>query len=261
VIQVAVQHLSKETKVRKFLMVLVLGGILFAIGSAMAADVAAPRTVSVTGESEIRVVPDEVVITLGIVVASKEIMEVKKLSDKRMKELLTITAAAGIPSRDVQTDFLNIDRDFTTDSNGRRTFVGYVQRTTVEIFLRDLGKFEALLTAVLQAGIEHVHGIDFRTSELRQHRDQARSLAIKAAKEKATALAGELGEKIGKPHSIQEVQNYLFSTYRNWWGRSYQPMSQNVSQAVSANTASQSNALAPGSLSIRASVNVSFELQ
>ena len=43
-----------------------------------------------------------------------------------------------------------------------------------------------------------------RTSKLRQYRDQARIQAVKAAKEKALALAGELGAKVGKAHSMTE---------------------------------------------------------
>jgi Protein of unknown function (DUF541) len=55
----------------------------------------------------------------------------------------------------------------------------------------------------------HVYGIEFRTCGLRKHRDAARGLAIQAAREKAIALAGELGQEVGRPIDIREE-------YKGW---------------------------------------------
>ena len=43
------------------------------------------------------------------------------------------------------------------------------------------------LAAALKAGVNQVNNVEFYTSELRKYRDQARELAMKAAKEKAQA--------------------------------------------------------------------------
>jgi len=53
-------------------------------------------------------------------------------------------------------------------------FIGYFVRKNISITLKDVSKFEQLLSNVLQAGVNYVHGIDFRTTELRKHRDEAR---------------------------------------------------------------------------------------
>ena len=53
-----------------------------------------------------------------------------------------------------------------------------------------------------------MQAVRLRTSQLRKYRDEARAKAIRAAKEKAVALAGELGVKIGRPHSISEGYQY-----------------------------------------------------
>ena len=58
------------------------------------------------------------------------------------------------------------------------------------ITLGDVSRFEDLLSDTLLAGANHVHNVEFRTTELRQHRDAARALAIQAAREKAEALTG-----------------------------------------------------------------------
>jgi len=129
------------------------------------------------------------------------------------------------------------------------------------ITLRDLSKFEELLSQSLTAGVNYVQGIEFRTTELRKHRDQARTLAIQAAKEKATALAGELGQKIGEPQTIQEDQSGWWSGYSAWWGSRWGgSMSQYVIQEMSGTDWSGRSGIAPGQIDVTARVTVSFEL-
>ena len=112
-------------------------------------------------------------------------------------------------------------------------------------------------------GVNYVHGIDFRTSELRKHRDTARAMAIQAAKEKADALASELGVKRGKVYSITE--NY----WGGWWSwsgsywrsRGGGGMQQNVAQNAGGASEATEGALSVGQISVSATVNVSFLIE
>ncbi|MCK5634348.1 MAG: SIMPL domain-containing protein, partial [Anaerolineales bacterium] len=118
-----------------------------------------------------------------------------------------------------------------------------------------------LLTAVTEAGATNVHGIDFRTSELRKYRDQARALAVQAASEKAEAMAGELSISVGTPKSINEDHVGWWSWYGyGWWGSRYAGMSQNVVQNASGPSSDFEGAFAPGQISVNARVTVTFEL-
>jgi hypothetical protein len=60
------------------------------------------------------------------------------------------------------------------------------------------GKAGDLLGVRTTPRTTNVQGIQFRTSELREFRDQARALATGAAREKAEAMAAELGMEIGR---------------------------------------------------------------
>ena len=88
--------------------------------------------------------------------------------------------------------------------------VGYTASQTIAITLKDLSEYEDLLTDLLDAGVEYVHGVNFETSELRKHRDEAREMAVEAAKEKATALADQLGQSLGEPAEIVENPQLLW---------------------------------------------------
>jgi uncharacterized protein YggE len=174
---------------------------------------------------------------------------------------LALAADYGIAPEHVQTDYVGIEPRYRNGYYEERDFIGYFVHKTFVITLRDLARFEDLLAGALDAGINYVHGIEFRTTELRQHRDEARALAIRAAQEKAVALAGELGQQVGEPTAIQEVQSGWWSGYNAWWGSRWGGgMTQNVIQEAGGASVLADSSVAPGQISVNARVSVSFEL-
>ena len=227
-----------------------------------AAEDAASSGITVEGEASVKVVPDEVLITLGIESSGRDLQKVRNLNDARMQQVRAAALASGVAEQDIRTDFIHLAPNYENrEGDGKRVLVDYTQQTTVLITLRDVAKFEGLMGGLLRAGVEYIHGVDFQTSELRKYRDQARQLAMKAAREKAVALAGAFEQKIGKAKSIQEGRGGWWSSYGRWWGHSgFGQMAQNV--AVQApGGASPDGALAPGLLNVTASVTVTFELE
>jgi uncharacterized protein YggE len=166
----------------------------------------------------------------------------------------------------VQTDYVEIHPQFNPDRRVQQlTPEFYLVQRTIGVRLRKVPQFDRVLQGVLKSGANCVHGIEFRTTELRKHRDSARQQAIMAAREKAIALATELGAKVGKPLSINE------NTYGGSWGWSGSSWGgrggayganamQNVSQNVAVAPEADSN-LSVGQISVTATVNVSFELE
>ena len=219
-----------------------------------------PRVITVTGDAEVRVVPDEVVLTLGVETWDKDLHVAKSQNDTIVNKVLDVTADHDIDPQHVQTDYVDIEPRYRHGTYDERDFIGFFVRKTIVITLRDLSKFEDLLTGTLAVGVNYVHGIQFRTTQLRTHRDQARALAIKAAREKAIALAKELGQEVGEPRTIREDQSGWWCGYGAYWGSRWGGnMAQNVIQEVGG-TSSLAGTLAPGQISVQARVTVSFEL-
>jgi uncharacterized protein YggE len=106
-----------------------------------------------------------------------------------------------------------------------------------------------LLSDVLKAGVTRLSNVEFRNSKIRQHRDQARAMAIRAAQEKAKLLAGEIGQSIGPAYSITEAGE-----------NRYDNVSQNVAGTAGRAAEESEGAIAPGSISVTAQVTVSFRL-
>lgn len=219
------------------------------------------RTISVSGEAEVRVVPDTVQLSVGVVAYDKVLGKAKALNDDRVKKTMAALTAQGLEAKNVQTDHLSVEPRRENSSYGRGysdTPDGYEVRRTLVVTLKDLKKFEAVVSAVLEAGAHELSGLSFLTSELRKHRDTARALALKAAKEKAAAMASELGLKATKARSISEG-----SSGWAYWSPSGRGggMSQNVMQNLGGGSEPSGEGFAPGLISVKASVNVVFELE
>ena len=226
----------------------------------LAAQGPASRTISVNGTAEIRVPPNEVILTVGVETDSTEIARARAENDRRVKAISEAAREQGVAAEHVKTEFLDIQPRYR-DEYTRREFLGYFARRSLVITLRDVSKFEPLLSSVLSAGANYVHGIDFRTTDLRKHRDQARALALVAAREKAEAMAEALKVNLGTPMSIQEGYSGWWSPYSSWWGsRNSGWTAQNVVQGGGGNPAASEDALVPGQISVSANVSVTFEL-
>jgi uncharacterized protein YggE len=140
--------------------------------------------------------------------------------------------------------------------------VTFVVRKSIEVKLTDTGSFEGLLTGLLTNGVNNVHGIEFRTSQLRKHRDTARAMAIRAAREKASALASELGVKCGKVYNINANDWGGWSASGGYWGGRYGGgMYQNAVQNVGGSVETDDSTLSVGQISVSATVNVSFLIE
>ncbi len=223
---------------------------------------AEPRLIHVTGDAEVRVAPDEVLLTIGIETQSRKLNEAKDENDARVQRVLDLADDYDIERRHIQNSYISIYPRYDS-SYDKRVLVEYSVRRNLVITLKDLSKFEDLLTDLLEADVNYVHGIDFRTSELRKYRDEARARAIVAAREKAVALAAELGQEIGEPYEIREEQSNWWSGYSYWWGGSWgsSAMAQNVIQDVGGGFEGGDGDVAPGQIKVNARVAVSFALR
>jgi uncharacterized protein len=205
-----------------------------------------PRVITVVGEAEIKVTPDEALLTLGVETLGKDLEATKKQNDTAIAKALESIVKNGVKREDVKTDFINIEPQYQ-ETQGRRTLSGFLVRRTLAVIVRDFAKLSTVLTDALKAGVNVVYGLQFQTSKLLEYRQQARSLAVKAAKQKAEALAGELGQRVGDPLNITET------------GSGAQPYQVNT-RALAQEAVPSSETFTPGQISVTASVTISFEL-
>lgn len=218
--------------------------------------------ITVTGTSEVLVPPDEVVFSLDVTKVSKDLQIAKHSSDETIGKVLELARRFSVAPKNVKTDYISVEMKYETirdpkvriydedgDETGKKIFKGYEVSTTVTIKLVDISKVEEFFTEALKTGITEVNSVKFETSKLRENKDKARDMAMKAAREKASAMAASIGQSIGKAVRIIEASAESQNNY---------------SMAnISNNTSSFSESVAtfaPGAIKVEAQVTVSFVL-
>ncbi len=250
-------------KIKLYALYLMLMIAIQPVAAALSFDQATPA-ITVSGEAVVMVEPDEILVAFGIETWNEEILQAKSLNQEILGKALESIRGLGVPGERVRTEQIQIQPQYS-DRGANRRIEGYFVRNSFTVTLSDPLRLEALMTGALQAGVNHLHGVDFRTSELKKHREKARELALQAAREKAVKMTGALGQSIGPVLRINEGFNGAhwthFSGWSNWrYGRS-QLLSQNVIQNAPGESGSSLDSAALGKISVSASVNVVFALE
>lgn len=130
------------------------------------------------------------------------------------------------------------------------------------VVLKDVERFDDILAATLDAGVNVIHGLSFQNTQLRRHRDKARELALISAREKAVAMSKTLGVNIDKVLHIRENHNNWSYGHSSWWGGAsrWSRQTQNTVQNLGGGESGSDN-IALGQVSISASVSVEFGLK
>ena len=218
-------------------------------------------TLNVTGDAALLVVPDRVRLFLGVETRNKNLLTAKAENDVGVRRVIEAARGLNVAAGDIQTDYVQVDMSY--DSHDGTIVDHYRVTKDVQILLKNVEQFEELLSRILLAGANHVHDVEFSSSELRKHRDAARALAVKAAQEKANDLAEAAGLRVvGAPYAVSAYSYGGGSSYGRGRSRGY-GQSQNVVQNVGSGSdgIGADGTVALGKISISASVSMVFQLQ
>lgn len=173
-------------------------------------------SITVTGEAIVRATPDRILINLGIETWDASLAAAKKKNNEILALTVKALRASGVEDKYIQTDNLSIEPRWN-DEHRKESFIGYFVRNGLQVTVGDAGSVETVVTRVLEAGVTHVHGIEFQTAAYKTYREQARELALEAAREKAVKMAGALDESIGRPIRIEERTSGPSSWFWSGW--------------------------------------------
>ena len=212
----------------------------------------------VQGEAMVQVIPDEIVLQLGVVNENKTVQPAKAANDNTIAALINYCKTIGMESKFIQTDFMEI-RPIYKDLQ----LIKYRVEQGIAITLRDIDQYESLLAKALELGCNRVHNIQFRTTKFRELKDKARRMAIQAAKEKASLLCEETGIICGKIVNVSEqVHHYYPFAYRNAYNQQYANAVQNVAQySINGYEADSGSSFSAGKIGIRSTINLVYSVQ
>ncbi|MGH9753452.1 MAG: SIMPL domain-containing protein [Blastocatellia bacterium] len=228
---------------------LTLAAICFSI-AANAQTPSQQPLITVIGNAEVKVAPDEAIFELEVETLDKDLQKAKLLNDETVKKLLSVVTPLVTDQRMIQTGYISLSPKYDFTKDDKRIFLGYEIKRDVSITLRDLARFDNFLAEIVKAGVTRVKDVELRTTQIRQHKDKARAMAVKAAQEKATAMAAEIGQAIGKAVAITEHGEGGF------------PMAtRNAMTTVQGSLSDADSLFVPGLITVKASISASFELK
>lgn len=215
--------------------------------------------ITVSGEAVVNVKPDKVVIKCEIETVDKNILIAKQKNTDIFTKTIAAIKALGIEEKDIQTDHLSSGPKYKNNDRDE-VFIGYSVENTFAVTLTDTDKKEALINKLFETGVKDINGIDFQTTEFKKYREEARTLALQAAKEKAEKMAAVLGQSVGEPISI--VENAT-----SGWGYLNRALNSQMAYNDDPNPPSRtgsgdaSDTIVLGTIPVRGSVTVTFELR
>lgn len=203
--------------------------------------------INVSGEGKIMVMPDQAVVTIGVVNTGADAAEVKKKNDETVAAVVKYLKSIKMPESDYQTQRVNLHRNY--DYTKKK--YSYVASQTMSITLKDITKYDGMMMGLMDAGINDIQGVEFKTSKLSQYESEARVKAIENARQKANDYAGALGVKVGTPLLVTDNSQPFYPV----------PMRTMMYKDAMAESAAPEQTLAIGEITITANVNVSYSIQ
>lgn len=231
---------------------------------AMAQELRAIRSITVSGQAERLVVPDEAHITVNLNAQDKDMAKARAAHQQKLTKLLDIVKKAGIDEKKVRSQSSNIQPiyDYRNDGKGnsQRIFLGYRAQTNLDITVGDTAKLGGLMDSISSAGFEqgantewgNLLSVYYTISKPDEVRDALLADAITNAKTKAERMADAAGAELGKVYQLNENGTPQF-----------QPVMLRAAAPMMAKAESAMADAAPpaGEQKIESSVTVTFELK
>lgn len=230
------------------------------------------RTISVSGQANKKLVPDEAHLRVNLNSMKLKMAEAKSDHDDKLRALLEITKSEGVEERKVRTESSNVQPIYEyvnmpvtammPNPQPKREFRGYRVQTLLDITVVDTSKVGALMEKITEAGFEkdantewgNLLELNYQVSEPEKKRDELLAEAIAAARTKAERMANAAGSRVVGVQSINEGH---VSPYNPM------PMMMMAKGAMMAEASADAAPVAPpsGEQNLQASVSVVFELK
>ena len=210
------------------------------------------RSISVSGTAEVKIAPDQITWRISLTDTDKNLLEAKKSNDEKVKSVVALRDKLGIGQGDLETGQVNVNREYTRNQHGQRgDFKHFAVTRSVTIRQRDLKRIDEFLDTLVSSAEMEV-GFSFESSRMYEVRAETRLKALRAAKDKAAAMAKVVGAKLGPVLTINE-----HSQRSSWRDETSNLGFVESTPAVDLAT----EKFVPGAISVQVTVYATFELE
>ncbi|AME03162.1 SIMPL domain-containing protein [Selenomonas sp. oral taxon 136] len=222
------------------------------MGAASAAETTAPTpaTITIGGTGTAYVAPDTAEITVGVVTEEADAARTHAENAAQTARVHNAVRALGVADRDIQTVHYDFSQRYDMRDGSRSEVIGYTAQNSVVITVRDLNNVGKIIDVALANGANRIDSLNFTASDTSAAKNEALTDAVRGAKEKAQAVASALGVRLVR------IANVYADTQADM------PRNENYMPMMMAKGASAAaTPIAPGELSVAATVNVTYVVE
>jgi uncharacterized protein YggE len=161
------------------------------------------RSINVTGEGQVFLVPDVAYVYIGVHSQSENVSKALSDNNEQAKAVSDALKNLGVEEKDIQTTSFNIyPQQQYEPGTGNVTGTIYMVDNVVYVTVRDLKQLGELLDGVVRSGANSINSINFDVVDKETAMSKARELAIEDARKQAEELAKASGVTLGDVQSI-----------------------------------------------------------
>lgn len=203
----------------------------------------------VVATGEVTRVPDLARISAGVVSQAPTAVAALSANSTQMTRVLAALRRSGIAERDIQTGSVSLSPSYRYAENQPPVLTGYQASNQVTIRFREIARAGAILDTLVREGANQIAGPSLEVERPGPALDEARVLALRAARARADIYAGAAGLRVARILSITEN------------GGDYRPQPPQPIAMMQRGMADMETKIVPGEQALAVSVSVSFELR
>jgi uncharacterized protein YggE len=177
-------------------------------------ELASTPVVTVRIGETLKVPPDEATITVTSQSRAPTATAALEANKVKTDKMVATIRASGIPAKDVQTQGVNLNPDYsyeTVNGRGSQRLIGYLASNTIQVKTREIDRLSALLDRVTAAGADQIYGPNFGIADPLPLRREARKRAMVRGESEAMEYAVNAGFARVQLLSVEESVSYRSS--------------------------------------------------
>ena len=193
-----------KRKVQMYMAAVLLFAMLLAIPAAQADGL---TQITVQGNGSVSAQPDMVTIHVNASALEESMLSAQHVISETVAKATQALLALGVAESDIITTSYGYYPRYSYEQDPPK-ITGYQASHALEITCRDITRLDAVITALTDSGIAEINDVSYGVADKRGLYKQALELAVRAAEEKAAALAAASGVTLTGLESLTENQGY-----------------------------------------------------
>lgn len=234
---------------RKFKLLALLAAFAVMITCSFA-QAAESRTISVDGSSTIKTAPDKATVNVRIETTAKDAKEASAQNAVIMNRIQNSLMALSITKDKMKTTNYSLSPNYDYN-DGRSKLTGYSVSNEILVTVDDINKVGSVIDTSINAGANSIGSVEFGLKDSDGYKDKALHEAVLDARHKADTIAAALGKTIVNVQSVSANNSYVEArTYNNAF----------YAASLKSADAGASSPIQAGDISVKANVNIVFEM-